>query len=121
MTYECYHSSVSDSDLFEVALYLVTAELAVAREKFPKPMNSRHEGYAVIKEELDELWDAIKRDNPMDMVQLEAVQVAAMALRFLIEVAIPETSQRTGYVQTLVARAREPGGILDRPETKPAP
>lgn len=46
--------------------------------------NSQHEGYGVLKEEVDELWDAIKA-NDHKGARLEAVQVAAMALRFLID------------------------------------
>ena len=34
----------------------VSAELERAERAFP-PFNSPHEGYAVIAEELDELWD----------------------------------------------------------------
>ena len=50
--------------------------------------NSRHEGYAILLEEIDELWDIIKINhakNPecrKDMKK-EAVQVAAMAIRFI--------------------------------------
>lgn len=68
------------------ALDLVIVELQKARAKHP-PMASAHEGWAVILEELDELWDEVKARNP-DMTRLrdEAVQVAAMGLRFLIDV-----------------------------------
>ena len=38
------------------AIKLVKEELKSANGKFPL-FNSSHEGYAVIKEELDELWD----------------------------------------------------------------
>lgn len=55
-----------------------------AAEKF-KPFNSSHEGYAVLKEEVDELWDAIKK-NDLKNAREEAVQVAAMALRFLVDI-----------------------------------
>lgn len=48
--------------------------------------NSPHEGYAVIKEELDKLWDEIKRKDPSKKaMKREAIQVAAMALRFLYD------------------------------------
>ena len=49
--------------------------------------NSNHEGYAALLEEVDELWDEIKRHkNPKsatDKMKLEAVQIAAMAVRFI--------------------------------------
>ena len=67
----------------------VTDELARARSKF-KPFNSAHEGYAVILEELDELWDVVKlrHDSPERTAKMreEAIQVAAMAMRVIIDV-----------------------------------
>lgn len=65
----------------------VLGELIKARAAH-RPMTSIHEGYAVILEEFDELWDEIKMKHP-DPAKLrkEAIQLAAMALRFLIEVA----------------------------------
>ncbi len=48
--------------------------------------NSLHEGYAIIKEEFDELWEEIKLKNPNQLnLQKEAVQVGAMVLAFLVE------------------------------------
>lgn len=61
-------------------------ELARARESF-KPMASGHEGYAVILEELDELWREIKKKyQDADAMRAEAIQVAAMAIRFVTDV-----------------------------------
>jgi hypothetical protein len=68
------------------AIELVIDELEKANSKFPL-FNSSHEGYAVLKEEVDELWDEIKDNkNPMTVVRQrdEAIQVAAMAIKFLI-------------------------------------
>jgi len=59
-------------------------ELRSAKSNYP-PMRSYHEGYAVIKEELDELWDEIKKkpeERSIDHLRKEALQVAAMAARF---------------------------------------
>ena len=47
--------------------------------------NSQHEGYAVIKEELDELWDAIKTHAPGHELAKEAIQISAMAERFIAD------------------------------------
>ena len=58
-------------------------ELAIAQSKFPA-FKSDHEGYAVILEELDELWDAVKANNAKH-ARAEAVQVAAMAIRFILD------------------------------------
>ncbi len=52
-----------------------------------KPFNSTHEGIAVIQEEVDELWDLVKKNkgykinNPL-MVK-ECIQIAAMAYAFI--------------------------------------
>jgi hypothetical protein len=48
--------------------------------------NSAHEGYAVLLEEVDELWDEVKkRDHDPVAMRTEATHVAAMALRFIAE------------------------------------
>ena len=63
----------------------VFEEFNRASEKYPA-FNSAHEGYAVLLEEVDELWTEVKKSpKNRDMVRMkeEAVQVAAMALRFL--------------------------------------
>lgn len=62
----------------------IMEEYSFATGKFGK-FNSAHEGYAVIKEELDELWDVIKSTHDYRNMQDEARQVAAMALRFLVD------------------------------------
>lgn len=70
-----------------IALEMVRDEYLKARQKHGV-MNSGHEGYAVIKEELEELWDLVKRDeaNSIDAYD-EAKQVAAMGIAFMLEVA----------------------------------
>lgn len=70
--------------VYEHLLAVVGYELEGALRRFPA-FNSAHEGYAVILEELDELWDAVKA-NDAHHARKEAVQVAAMAVRFLIDV-----------------------------------
>lgn len=70
------------------ALNAVMDELAKARRRY-RDMNSPHEGYAIIKEELDELWQEVKvKDGLRDSARLrgEAVQVAAMAIRFITDI-----------------------------------
>ena len=64
---------------------LILDECIRARKKF-SPFNSAHEGYAVILEEMDELWEEIK-NNPKnwERIQEEVLQVAAMGMRFLID------------------------------------
>lgn len=50
------------------------------------PMRGPHEGYAVILEELDELWQEIKQKSPdIGKLRTEAIHVAAMAARFVAD------------------------------------
>lgn len=57
-------------------------ECKSAISKFPK-FASYHEGYAVLKEEVDELWDEIKGIQNKDRLREEATQIGAMAIRFI--------------------------------------
>ena len=66
------------------AFTLVVTELSKATEEFGS-FGNYHEGYAVIKEEFDELWDEIKGEQRKPQLELEAKQVAAMAIRFLVD------------------------------------
>lgn len=80
MTYklEAFNSVVCD----------VVDELEFATSKFG-PFHSAHEGYGVILEELDELWDEIKAkqgERSIEKMRAEAVQVAAMAMRFMMDI-----------------------------------
>jgi hypothetical protein len=60
---------------------LVERELQNARELHGN-QHSMHESYAVILEELEEMWDEIKeRDPNRTLVLKELVQVAAMCQR----------------------------------------
>lgn len=86
---------------------LVKVELAAANERFPQ-FHSQHEGYAVIREEVEEtkeqleaverylsyLWDRTKQDctakEQAEYIKMfainaacEAIQVAAMCKKFL--------------------------------------
>lgn len=78
------------------ALGAVDAELWAAIERYPA-FNSAHEGFSVLKEEVDELWDEVKaKQGSRDLTKLrkEAVQVAAMALRFIVDVCDGQRGQR---------------------------
>lgn len=76
-------------ELKEIALYLAY-EAETASEHHPS-FHSAHEGYAVIKEELEELWTIIKTlDNFEDFSKdtellKEARQTGAMCIRFIFD------------------------------------
>ncbi len=85
-------SKPNDYNLAEVLL-----EYNRATDMYDK-LNSPHEGFAVLAEEVDELWDEVKSNPRKDpaatseadgimrrkaRMREEAIQVAAMALRFL--------------------------------------
>src|SRR5687767_13072620 len=68
----------------------VKVELRRARTKHPGKQHSAHEGFAVLYEEVDELWDLVKaqtpkteegRDQKRQQMLEELVQIAAMAQR----------------------------------------
>lgn len=61
----------------------IAAELDRAYAKHGREQWGRHEFYAIIKEELDEVWDNIKADGRQDELANEIIQVAAMAFRYL--------------------------------------
>lgn len=80
----------------------VATELDRAYAKHGREQWGRHEWYAILLEEVEEAWDAIKRDLPQHEVEKELVQVAAMCFRYY------ETQDR--YREPLRAvRAHEPG------------
>lgn len=64
-------------------------EYASSRAKFEE-FHSGHEGYAVLLEEFQELWDLVKASKgPKHFgrkARMECVQIAAMALAFAVEV-----------------------------------
>ena len=71
----------------------VGLELERALGTFP-PLNSPHEGYAVIREELErELWAHVCDNTGRSAdAEKEAIQVAAMAVRYALDLcgATPE-------------------------------
>lgn len=85
-TYEVLVGYVGERALDD-ALADVRYEFRKARQRHA-PMHSGHEGWAVIREELDELWELVRADRSASPEAYgEARQVAAMALAFMLEVA----------------------------------
>lgn len=80
----------------KTALCDVEAELKEALANWPD-FNSAHEGYAVLLEEVDELKKHVwtkQKNRELSEMRKEAIQVAAMALRFAIEVCNEETGRK---------------------------
>ena len=72
----------------EQGAFEAVAEAESAADKWP-PFNSAHEGYAILLEEVDELWGHVKinqKKRDLAAMRAEAIQVAAMALRFVVDV-----------------------------------
>lgn len=72
------------NDIVEI-LAEVNDEVSAAIAVYP-PMHSVHEGYAIILEELDELWEEVRpkpSKRSTERLKKEAIQVAAMAIRFI--------------------------------------
>jgi hypothetical protein len=69
-------------------LEAVQDEYIAAALAYP-PFNSAHEGYALLLEEVEELWDEIKTkqgdSGRLDRIRAEAIQVAAMAVRIVMD------------------------------------
>jgi hypothetical protein len=77
----------NQGDMLSFAASLALIEAREAELKFG-PMTSPHQGYALILEELDELWDHVKqKEGKRDLNRMrdEAIQVAAMALCFVAD------------------------------------
>lgn len=85
----------TDAELKRV-LTEVEAVVIVAEADWP-PFNTAHEGFAVLLEEVDELkahvWMNQKKRN-LTAMRLEALQVAAMAVRFALEVCSEERGRK---------------------------
>lgn len=64
-------------------LEAICGEVERAYKKHGRSRWGRHEFYAILKEEIDELWDCVKKDSPEDDLKSEAIQVAAVIVRFL--------------------------------------
>lgn len=83
-----------DANLRKRAALLIQANDDVVKEyqracaDWP-PFNSAHEAYGTLLEEVDELWDEVKvKQKNRDLMKMrkEAIQVSAMALRFIVDV-----------------------------------
>lgn len=71
-----------------LAVNEIAAEVRRAKTLFPTDFHNQHEAYAVILEEIDELWDEIKKNHKkydLQAQRTETKQAAAMLVRLMIE------------------------------------
>jgi NTP pyrophosphatase (non-canonical NTP hydrolase) len=88
-------------------------EVMSAIEKHPS-YNSAHEGYAVLLEEVDELWEEVrKRQKDKARMRAEAIQVAAVAIRFVLHVC-DDSRDDDGLVSSVLHK--ELRNALDLPD-----
>jgi len=81
-------SSIEYMNKLQNVAAVVSSEVVRAKTMFPNNFVNQHEAYAVILEEVDELWDEIKknqRNYDLDAQRKEATQAAAMLFRLLVE------------------------------------
>lgn len=67
----------------------IISEIKFARKCY-LPFHSPHEGYGVLLEEVEELWDCIKKSKSSranSKMRRECIQIAAMAIRFIEDLA----------------------------------
>lgn len=74
--------TIADLVVREGFILMIKDELDRAYVKHGAESWSRHEFYSILLEEVDELWDDIKADKPLEDVLKELVQVSAMCLRY---------------------------------------
>ncbi len=76
------------NDKLEQALEDVKDEVVRAKAIFKDNFVNQHEAYAVILEEVDELWTEIKKNQKvydLEAQRKEAKQAAAMLVRLMVE------------------------------------
>ena len=72
----------------DAAMNEIEAEVLRAKQLFPTDFHNQHEAYAVILEEVDELWEEIKKNHKkhdLEAQRKEAKQAAAMLVRLMVE------------------------------------
>ena len=71
----------------KVAASFLIEELERANRIYGTSFTSPHEGYAVMLEELEELFEEIRQKRPnKERLREEAIQLGAMALKFIMSI-----------------------------------
>ena len=98
-----------DAQVASPLMAAIRGELDHAYAKHGRDPWGRHEFYAILLEEVEELWEAIKADAPQEEVLAELRQVAAMCFRYA------ETGDRyRGEHPAIPLRALTPGHAGER-------
>jgi len=74
------------------AMDMILKEYSEASNQYGA-FSSAHEGYAVLQEEVEELWDEVKKKpsaRSKEAMLSEAGQVAAMAMRFMVDICLDD-------------------------------
>lgn len=80
----------------DLVLDEVLEEVTIARNQYP-PLNSGHEGLGVLREEYKELEQHVfmkQKDRDLAAMRREAIQVAAVAVRFALELCDEERGRK---------------------------
>lgn len=81
-------SVITKERMIDFVLDAIKMEVTRAKHLHPGDFNNQHEGYAVVLEEIDELWAEIKKkqsEYDVSAQRKEAIQAAAMLVRFITE------------------------------------
>lgn len=81
-------TNITYQEKLEVALHDIKEEVISAKAVYKEDFVNQHEAYAVILEEVDELWAEIKKNQKVyDLFaqRKEAKQAAAMLVRLMVE------------------------------------
>lgn len=81
--YHAVHADPPTVATVEVVTNLVAAEVHRSFELHGCPLWGRHEAYAIIKEEVDEMWEEVKKDGESKDLAIELIQIAAICIRYL--------------------------------------
>ncbi len=87
---------MATQDQIDEVFSAIRTELGKAICKYPS-MCTAHDGHSVLREEFEELWTEVKvkqghRDE--DKLYAEAIQTAAMAVRFAIDICLGGRAQK---------------------------
>ena len=85
---------MASNEQYNKAIMEVVDELKMLKVKVDDPnhpfanLHSPHHGYALLLEEMDELWEEIRKKNKfrdLEAMREEAMQIAALAIRFMVD------------------------------------